>query len=145
MRLNIQTDYALRLLMHLAVRPNELKSISVVSDYYSISKNHLVKIAQALSRLDVIKTVRGRSGGVKLIIPPEEINVGDIVRHMENDLVLVECFQGSNNNCQISPICRLKNILNDALAAFLKVLDNYTVADLIESKELVSELLQEVS
>jgi len=145
MRLNIQTDYALRILMHLAVSPNELIPINTISDYYNISKNHLVKVAQSLNGLDVIRTVRGRSGGIQLSSKPERINVGFIIRHMENDLALVECFQGGKDSCQITPSCRLKNILNEALTAFFEVLDQYSIADLVKDKALVTLLLKEAS
>jgi len=145
MRLNIQTDYALRVLMHLAVTPDELIPVNTISEYYDISKNHLVKVAQSLNGLGVVKTVRGRSGGIQLSMNPEEINVGSVVRHMENDLALVECFQAERDSCQITSACRLKNILHKALTAFFDVLDQYSITDLVDDKKLVKLILKKAS
>lgn len=84
-----------------------------------------------------IETIRGRYGGIRLAKKPEEINVGQIVRIMENDFTLLECFDKGTNHCVISPACKLKHVLNEALQAFHQVLDQYTLNDLIiNEKEL---------
>jgi len=141
MRLNTQTDYALRLLMHLAVQPDELYSIATIAEKFNISRNHLIKIAQALNSLGIVETIRGRSGGVKLAKPANKIGIGMVVRNMENDLALVECFKGRNGSCQIQPACRLKSVLSEALDAFLSHLDQYSVGDLVSSNNKLAKLL----
>jgi len=141
MRLNTQTDYALRLLMHLAVNSSRLVTIQEVSDRFSISRNHLMKLASALTHEGFVTSVRGRSGGLKLAKPPEQITVGAVVRCMENDFALVECFQAGRGECLITPACRLKNVLNDAVAAFLAELDRSTLADLVRSNIPLERLL----
>jgi len=142
MRLNIQTDYALRLLMHLATRnSDELCKIESISNYYNISKNHLLKVAQALNHLGAINTIRGRSGGIKLAKSADKIMVGDIVRHMENDLAIVECFPKGAGGCQITPACQLKNVLKEALDSFLYVLDQHSIHDLVSSNKKLTKML----
>ncbi|MEM9494764.1 MAG: Rrf2 family transcriptional regulator [Pseudomonadota bacterium] len=141
MKLNLQTDYALRLLMHLAVNEDSLVTIAEVAKRYDISKNHLMKVAHILGKEGVIDTVRGRSGGLRLAAPSSAINVGRVVRLMEADLALVECFQGPDGGCAITPACRLKHILNKALNAFLDVLDQYTVEDLVQRNDALKKLL----
>lgn len=141
MRLNLQTDYALRLLMHLAVNKDGLTTIADAAKRYNISKNHLMKVAHTLGKEGIIETVRGRSGGLRLAVPDSEINIGRIVRLMEADLSIVECMQGGNGACVITPACRLKGILGEALSAFLSVLDQYTLHQLVGNNDKLTLLL----
>lgn len=141
MRLTFHTDYALRLLMYLGVRPAALSTIQEIADAYGISKNHLMKIAHELGRAGYVETVRGRGGGLKLARPPEAIGVGDVVRDMEDDFRLVECFDPDSNACAITGACRLKGMLGRALDAYLDVLDEYTLADLLASPSRLRRLL----
>lgn len=143
MRLNLQTDYALRLLMHLAVNENRLCIIADIADRYGISKNHLMKVAHLLGREGFIETVRGRSGGLRLARPAKEIGVGDVVRRMEADFAIVECFEGGAGECMITPACRLKGVLNEAVKAFLGALDGYTLGDLVRRNVPLRALLEE--
>ncbi|WP_339853812.1 Rrf2 family transcriptional regulator [uncultured Nisaea sp.] len=141
MRLNTQTDYALRLLMHLAVNSSRLVTIQEVSDRFSISRNHLMKLASALTHEGFVTSVRGRSGGLKLAKPPEQITVGAVVRCMENDFAMVECFQAGRGQCLITPVCRLKGVINGAVAAFLAELDRSTLADLVQGNAPLERML----
>ena len=141
MRLTHQTDYGLRMLMQLAVNPDSLVTISEVSDRYNISKNHLMKVAQILVQEGVVESVRGRNGGLKLARPAQDVNVGTITRAMESSSILVECFPGGRGMCLISPACRLKGILANALEAFYAVLDEVTLFDLVTSNESLKGLL----
>ena len=142
MRLNLQTDYALRLLMHLAVNKETLSTIADVAARYDISKNHLMKVAHILGREEIIETVRGRSGGLRLARAADDINVGAIVRLMEADLAIVECFQDGAGECLITPACKLKKVFAEALEAFLMVLDQYTIGDLTLRNKKLAALLQ---
>ncbi len=129
MRLTRFTDYGLRTLIYLgSLGPRQLHSRR--RGGYGISEHHLVKVVHQLGRLGLIRTTRGRGGGLLLGRPADQIRVGDVVRAMEEDLALVPCFAGAA--CAITPACRLKGVLNEALAAFLAVLDRHTLADLLE-------------
>ena len=142
MRLTVQTDYALRLLMHLAVQSPELTSISESADRYKISKNHLMKIAHILKHFGYVEPVRGRSGGLRLAVKAENINIGEVIRRMESSSALVACFPQGGGGCAISPACGLKSILADALEAFFATLDAYTLSDLVSpNRELLESLL----
>src|SRR5699024_7772743 len=112
-------------------RDGELVSIKEISEVFSISREHLRKIVYELNKEELIETVRGRNGGVRLSKAPEEINVGAVVRHFENDFALLECFDKGCHYCVISPACKLKHALHEALQAFIEVLDGYTVKDLL--------------
>jgi Rrf2 family transcriptional regulator, nitric oxide-sensitive transcriptional repressor len=130
MRLSLQTDYALRTLMFLAAKDGH-HSIAEIARAYGISKNHLMKVAQRLAAEGFVESVRGRSGGLKLARPAQELNLGSIVRIMEDTGTFVECFDPATNSCVVTPVCGLRHILAGALEAFAAHLDRYTVADLI--------------
>ncbi|WP_057915181.1 RrF2 family transcriptional regulator [Peribacillus muralis] len=137
MRLTSYSDYSLRVLIYLASHDhNKLSNIKEISEVYQLSKNHLMKIVHNLGKLGYIETIRGRNGGFRLAKPPAEINVGEIIRRTEEDFYLVECFK-DHDNCIISPVCSLKFVLNNALDAFLQVLDQYTIADFSENKVML--------
>ncbi|MBO6634602.1 Rrf2 family transcriptional regulator [Parvibaculum sp.] len=141
MRLTLHTDYALRLLMHLAVAPDRLVTIAEVSEAFAISRNHLVKVAHELGKAGFVETTRGRGGGLRLAHAPERIVIGDVVRAMEEDFRIVECFDREANTCCIAPACRLKRLLRDALDAWLAVLDEATLADLVARPAPLRRLL----
>ena len=130
MRLTNFSDYALRLLLYAAAREDRLITIEETAERYGISRAHLMKVANVLTRAGYLKAVRGRSGGLTLGKRPERIRLGAVVRTTEPDFALVECF-ASGNRCIITPRCRLRGVLGEALAAFSAVLDRYTLADLI--------------
>ncbi|MGM0876813.1 MAG: RrF2 family transcriptional regulator [Bacillota bacterium] len=135
MRLTNYTDYSLRVLIYLAMKPDkELSNIKEIAEVYNISKNHLMKVTYELGKMNVIETIRGRNGGIRLAHAPEDINIGEIVRKTEEDFYIVECFDNDKNQCVISPACGLKHILNKALLAYFEVLDQYTLSDLVKNK-----------
>ncbi len=142
MRLTHHSNYAMRLLMYCALMDKPVCRIADVADAFGISENHLTKIAQKLSQIGVIETVRGRNGGVSLAKTPEEVNVGEIIRVTEENLILVECFSEETNTCPITAACRFKRILQQGLMAFLSVLDGYTLADLIASPDQLKPLMK---
>jgi Rrf2 family nitric oxide-sensitive transcriptional repressor len=142
MRLTVYTDYALRLLMYLAVHPEPKPTIGEVAASYGVSRNHLMKVAYQLGRDGYIDTVRGKGGGLRLGRPPGEIGLGELVRSTEPDFALVPCFEPVNGACALIPACRLRGVLHQAEAAFLTVLDSYTLADLVENRSVVERLLR---
>lgn len=141
MRLTVYTDYALRLLMYLAVKDDGLATISEVAASYGISKNHLMKVAHQLGLAGYVETVRGRSGGLRLAKPVADIRLGDVVRRTEPDMALVQCFKPVDAPCAIRPCCVLRRALEKAGAAFVDVLDGYSLADLVKPRTPLRNLL----
>nr|WP_208327054.1 nitric oxide-sensing transcriptional repressor NsrR [Providencia heimbachae] len=132
------TDYGLRALIYLASLPKgEITSITQVTDVYGVSRNHMVKIINQLSRLGYIKAYRGKNGGITLGQPAESIRIGDVVRALE-PLTLVNC---SGEFCHITPACRLKSVLQDAMKQFLQELDQHTLADMVKDNSPLYQLL----
>jgi Rrf2 family nitric oxide-sensitive transcriptional repressor len=130
MRLTTMTDYALRLLLHVGQHPERLCTIAEVAEVYGISQAHLMKITHQLGLAGWITTVRGKGGGMRLAMPPEQINLGAVVRSIEPDFFLVEC-QAQESACSLTGKCRLTRIFNNALGAFMHELNSQTLADVL--------------
>ncbi|MGX5652676.1 Rrf2 family transcriptional regulator [Hydrogenophaga sp. YM1] len=130
MRLTTLTDYALRLLMYVARQPGRLCTIAEVAQAHGISEAHLMKVTHLLGRQGWIETVRGKGGGMRLARAPADINLGAVVRGMEPDFLLVECF-GEDSRCALTGRCGLAGVLDGALQSFLSHLDGHTLADLL--------------
>jgi Rrf2 family nitric oxide-sensitive transcriptional repressor len=124
------TDYALRVLMHLAAKPERLSSIGEMARTYRISHNHLMKVVHDLRKEGFVEAVRGRSGGIRLARPPASISVGEVVRHTEGGFDLVDC-----GSCVIARACSLTGALREARSAFMAVLDGYSLESLISDRQ----------
>ena len=134
MQITRYTDYSLRVLIYLAINKQQLTTISDIATSYQISKNHLMKIVQQLNQQGYVLATRGKNGGIKLNRAAKDINVGVLVREIEDKSKLIECF-GADNQCVITPSCQLKNIFAEAQENFFKTLDAYTLQDLIGGKQ----------
>jgi Rrf2 family transcriptional regulator, nitric oxide-sensitive transcriptional repressor len=131
MRLLASTDFALRVLMTLGQRPSgETVNVETLAKTLGgLSRNHLHKIVQDLAALGIVKTLRGAGGGVILAKAPRELRIGALVRALESDQALVECFRADHGNCTFDPGCRLRSMLRKARERFYETLDGYTLAD----------------
>jgi Rrf2 family nitric oxide-sensitive transcriptional repressor len=133
MQLTQFTDYALRVLMHLAGRNGELSTIGAIAAAQAISENHLMKVVHRLARLGYVATLRGKGGGLRLALAPEQISIGALVRDVEEMLAPAECLDArSSCTCRLLPACRLRPMLRDAQQAFLQHLDGYHLCDLLQ-------------
>lgn len=141
MRMTQQTDYALRMLIYLALRGDAGCTVSEVANAYDLSRNHLLKVARRLSQMGVVTTERGRSGGIALARAPEEITLGAVVREMEESFALVACMGGGETRCALNPACRLRGVVAEALNAYLAVFDRYSLADLVAERSALAGLL----
>jgi Rrf2 family nitric oxide-sensitive transcriptional repressor len=131
MQITSYTDYALRVLIYLAMSPNRQATITELADFYNISRNHLVKVVYQLGGKGFVKTTRGKGGGFSLQRPPEMIRIGEVVRSMETHFNWVECFDPALQRCRLLPSCGLKHLLARAGDAYLQVLDAATLADVL--------------
>jgi Rrf2 family nitric oxide-sensitive transcriptional repressor len=141
MRMTLHTDYSLRMLAYAATRLDGACTVNDVAEAYGLSRNHLLKVAQTLRKLGFIETTRGRAGGIRMAMAPDQINIGALVRATEEDFSLVECMQAQGGGCVISPVCKLRGMLSEALTAYLAVLDKYTLADIVRNGSELSLLL----
>ncbi len=142
MRLTKYSDYALRVLIFLGVNQDRRCTIREIASCYDISENHLMKLIHQMGLMGYVNSHRGKSGGLLLAKPPNEINLGELIRATENNFILVECFDAPTNKCPISGACVLSSILDDALDAFFVVLDGSTLEDLLKPSQALKRRLK---
>lgn len=141
MQLTTYTDYALRVLMHVALNQGGLVRIGEIAASFGISHNHLTKVVHNLGTAGYLTTVQGRNGGIRLGRPANKITVGEVVRAFEPDFRLVECFEPKTSDCRIRRACVLKDVFKDATDAFFEQLDTVTLAQLIAPRRRLETLL----
>jgi Rrf2 family nitric oxide-sensitive transcriptional repressor len=141
MQLTQYTDYGLRTLIALALRPGESLTVTAIATAYGVSRHHLVKVVARLAARGYVETQRGKGGGMRLARAPGAIRLGDVVRDLEAELGVVECLTEGGGNCVISPACRLRSVLRAATEGFLEVLDGYTLEDVLKPRAPVARLL----
>lgn len=139
MHLTVYTENAFRILMYLAAKDNELATISEISKCYSVSRNHIAKVAHHLGVRGFIQTQQGVRGGIRLARDPELINVGDVVDEMETEKDIFKCFSQPSPDCPFTNDCKLKRVLEKAHQGFMDVLKQFTLADLLEDNNPLSE------
>lgn len=140
MRLTTFTDFGLRTLMYLTSIPTEqLSSVPEVAKVYNASQNHFVKVIGQLTKLGYVQSIRGKNGGIRLAKKAEDINIGQVIRELENHLDAVNCTKPA---CQLSNCCELKHALALAMEAFLATMDQYALSDLVHNKPQLIPLWQ---
>lgn len=143
MQLTLHTDYSLRVLIYLQCTGSET-TIAEIADRFQISRNHLVKVVHELGKKGYVHTTRGRGGGISLACAPEKVTIGQVVRDMEANFNIVECFHVETSNCVLTPHCALKGALMSANRAFLKELDKHTLASVTQNHRTIQRLLSAV-
>lgn len=138
MQLTIFTDYGLRSLMFLAAHRDKRSSVRDIAEHYGISYHHLVKVVHRLAQLGYVDSTKGKGGGLMLAAGAEKLRLGDLVRTLEPNMDIVECFNRDTNTCRITGACQLKHYLFDAQKAFIDTLNKHTLADTVKNQELFS-------
>lgn len=134
MKLTSFTDFGLRALILLADRKGEILSAAAIADHFHVSRHHMAKVLQELAAAGYVEGIRGAQGGVRLARDPREIRIGDVVRRLDREEALVDCFREGWNDCALLPRCRLKGMLAGAKQGFLRELDRFTISDCLETK-----------
>ncbi|WP_372604811.1 Rrf2 family transcriptional regulator [Actibacterium sp.] len=141
MRLTTRTNIAMRALMYCAANPGRVVRKSDIATACNTSENHMAQVINALSHFGLLRTTRGRHGGVTLEKPPEDISVGAVFREMESGVPFIECLAKDENTCPLADFCSLRDVLCGALAEFYKALDKVSLADLVSGNARLKETL----
>lgn len=141
MQLTQFTDYSLRALIYIALK-KDVCTIKDITQVYAISSNHLLKIIHNLSKLGLIKTMRGKNGGLTLAANPQDINLGELIAKLEPNFDLAPCFNKEKPNCCIAPVCKLKGILHEAQQAFMNILHQFNLGDILHNQGELKALLK---
>jgi len=142
MQINAFSDYALRVLMYLAVAGERLVTTREISKTYDLSFDHVAKAAQLLTRENFVESVRGRNGGMRLARDPTDISIGAVLRLTEAGTGLVECMRPGPTHCILASVCGLAPILDDATEAFFATLDERTLADALPRPRQIQRSLR---
>jgi len=116
MRVSTKVRYGLRVLVSLARLGGCSRFVSTrrLAAEEDVSAKYLERILGLLRRAGIIEAHEGRTGGVRLRRPPEEVTVADIMRAVEGDWAVVECLK---KGCPKQNICPTRSVwrrLNDA-------------------------------
>jgi len=141
MRLTLHSDLAFRMLIFLGTAGEDGGDIPKIAEAYGVSENHLRKVATHLSQIGLVESTRGRGGGLRLGVDPATVTIGAILRATENDFALADCLGNEPQRCVITGCCGLQKIFAEALEAWFKVLDRYTLADAMGKSRSLSRLL----
>lgn len=141
MKLTAFTDYSLRVLIYLAAQPGRRATIAEIATAFSVKENHLTKVVHFLGKAGLLANVRGKGGGLDLAQAPEDIVIGRVVRESEGAAMPAECFGEGGGSCCIARLCRLRKVLHEAVEAFYRVLDGYTLADLVQNQATLAKVL----
>lgn len=141
MQLSRFTDYTLRVLFYVASNEDRLVTLSEIASYYEISVEHLRKVVHALSKSGYLDTYRGKNGGIKLAKPSSEINLAKVVGQAEGNEPLINCSQ---QKCCLTGFCTLQGVLAQAQQAFMLVLKDYNLEQLLNNPQMRSSLIQEI-
>lgn len=134
MRLTKQTSYALRILIHCALRGEQLVKAADIARAYNITEFNVLKIIPLLVQGGFVHSVRGRHGGFRLARPAAQIRIGEIVRLTEETHIQAECFGQLHDVCPIQPAAPVNRIFESALDAFIEVLDQHTLQELVSAR-----------
>jgi Rrf2 family transcriptional regulator, nitric oxide-sensitive transcriptional repressor len=140
MRLTTFSDYSLRVLIYLAVDPDQRATIAQIAQAFDVSENHLMKVVHFLGKEGLLHNVRGKGGGMELARAPAQIRIGAVLRACEVQLP-AECFDAAANRCVITPACKLKHALARASDAFYATLDEYTLEDVAGNRKALAKIL----
>lgn len=124
--------------MYAAQLPDPLCTIAEVAQAYAISEGHLMKVTHQLAVAGWLVSVRGKGGGLRLARPAGEIKPGAVVRDIEPDFFLVECF-ASGSVCTLTGRCRLTGVLQNALRGFMDGLGRHTLANILPLVRLAAK------
>ena len=142
MRLTTRTNLAMRTLMACAVNEGRTVRKHEIAEACNASENHLAQVVNTLAQRGFIETQRGRSGGLRLARPMDQIGVGEVLRAFEATLPFAECFDLETNTCPLHEACLFRDALRDALEAFYASMDRRTLADLVEDNSALEHILR---
>lgn len=145
MQLSKFSDYALRVLVHLAASSDKLLSTRQIAEIHQAKYNHLAKVTGWLVQEGYAVSLRGRGGGLRLAKNPSDIKLGAILRKLEADKPLVECLSANGGACKLTAACGLSTALQAAQEVFFQELDKYSLADTIRLDPGMLRLLASLS
>jgi Rrf2 family iron-responsive transcriptional regulator len=141
MKLTSQTNYAVRMLMFCHSK-GDRATVREIATFYGLPERFLFNILQRLTAVGLMETTRGRGGGIRLARPAAQIMLGDVVRLVEENFEMAECFEAGGTDCPLINTCGLNKALTEALRSFFDSLNRYSIADLTGSEFNIDVLMR---
>ena len=132
--LNKKTDYGLIALSLMAAKPDQIISARTIGQTYGMRLPLLMNVLKTLTQHGLIKSVRGSNGGYQLIRPPQQITLGQLIQALQGQAKLVACApeQQLNDPCDLAQSCPVQSPVRKVHFKLLELLDNISLADIIE-------------
>jgi Rrf2 family nitric oxide-sensitive transcriptional repressor len=137
----MQTDFALRTLMFLALQERRSR-VADVAEFYGISQPHVAKVVNSLARLGLVRSLRGAGGGIELARHAADISVGEVILAFEGNMHLLECV-GTADVCAIQRFCPLLGVLAEAERRQVDYLNSVTLADVLPRRQHVKKYIED--
>ena len=134
LRINRQTDYAVRVLLALATREAGTRlSSAVIQEEMLIPSSFMPRIVAQLANTGLVKTFAGRDGGLQLARPAAAISLKDVVDAFEGPMLLSECMQSkSEDDCPFQTNCPVRTKWGRVQVAMLREMASVSFANLAE-------------
>jgi len=118
-------------MVFLAKHKDEISSMKEISQREGISFDYLEKIVSKLEKAGLVKSKKGSRGGYSLAKPPQRVKIGEIIRALEGETVLVKCM-GKGSSCLLRRKCFAKKFWEKLQKSLNSALDSLTLAELIK-------------
>ena len=141
MQINYKTDYSLKVILHLACNyPDRLEHIKDISQQQDIPRKFLEQVLLHLKKGGFVNSKKGPEGGYFLKKAPEEITVGDIIRHVVGSVSPISCIdQDGEKTCGFSSFCVFRGIFSDVKKAISTIIDSKNFKDLLLEQQRLRE------
>lgn len=145
MKLSSKARYGLKAMCYMADHHGDgVISLSTMATSLGVSDKYLEQLISTLRKAGLISANRGANGGYFLSKTPNEISVGEIIRALEDGLVIIDCLSGecdSKCGCSSNPCggdgkcnCSTYNVWNKLFEAINECLDSMSLSSLIKKE-----------
>lgn len=142
MKISTKGRYAVRVMLDLALHnTGECIKVKDIAERQGLSEKYLEQIIATLNKAGYVRSVRGAQGGYRLAKTPQEYTVGMILRLTEGSLAPVACLEEDNLQCNRIDTCETLQVWKDLYDAINQVVDNVTIADLMEQHKNRMDML----
>lgn len=131
MQLSKFTDYTFRALIYLATHTEKLCTVEELATTLEVSEHHMKKVIHQLAKTEYVISIKGRAGGLKLGVSPEQVNLGEVLKITEETSNIVECFNNPETCMYMEGGCKLKGIIGSSLRKFIEEFSQYTLQDIL--------------
>lgn len=135
MKISTKGRYAARVMLDLAVNSTgECIKVKEIAARQGISEKYLEQIIAVLHKAGYVTSARGAQGGYRLAKDPKEFTIGMILRLTEGSMAPVTCLEEGAVECERCDTCETLDVWRDIYKAVNQVIDNVTIADLVEKR-----------